>query len=102
MTDELAVSAIEDLCSALTDIIETAPEEMRIELGAAIDAFSDEFLRQPCDVKPLPLVRVLFAAMDKACGGEEPFYFGGPSPRRRPRLRVVDSDPNPMNEQNAT
>jgi len=93
MIDEPAISATDDLCSALAEIIEAAPEEMRTELAGAIDAFSDEFLHQPCDVEPLTLVRVLFAAMDKACGGPEPFNLDPPS-RRRPRLWVVDNKPD--------
>jgi hypothetical protein len=80
-------TATDDLCSALAEIIEAAPEGMRIELGAAIDAFSDEFLHH--DIEPLTLVRILFAAMDKACGGPEPFNL---DPRRRPRLWVVDGE----------
>ena len=75
MIDEPAISATDDLCSALAEIIEAAPEEMRTELAGAIDAFSDEFLHQPCDVEPLTLVRVLFAAMDKACGGPGPLTW---------------------------
>jgi hypothetical protein len=90
-------AATDDLCSALTEIIEAAPEEMRTELVGAIDAFSDEFLHQPCDVEPLTLVRVLFATMDKACGGEH-FDLDGPPPRPRPRLWVVDSKPDGANE----
>jgi hypothetical protein len=80
--------AMDDLCSALKDIIETADDELAVELAAAIGALKDQGFR------PRKAIFTLLEVMEQACGLPDFDLTTPPSPQQRRRgFRVVKDKP---------
>jgi hypothetical protein len=80
--------AMEDLCSAVKDIIEAADEERALELAAAIAALKDQGFR------PRIAMFALLEVMEHSCGLPDFDLTTPPSPQeRRRRFRMVKDKP---------
>jgi hypothetical protein len=71
---------VDDLCSALKNIIEAADEERVLELAAAIDALKDQGFR------PRKTMFALLEVMEQACGLPDFDLTTPPSPQARRRV----------------